>query len=251
MICPNCQISTVVDERNYGALYTCAACSSVYFLNFEGNPEYGDMEIAAPLVEEVAPIAEIPAQDNPSDPFALPQENNMDSFSNPTEIPPTDNSYAMPIDQSMEDFSQQMPPLEEQPQIEEAPMAAYEPAVAPPQVVKPPPTKATKPVAKPVKQMNNFSDVAKDLADFGNSETQVAGLNYDLTISGLDTIEINKLFKEAIDDVRLGWDVNEMMRSVKNGMVHFERLNPAKAFILAKRIQFLDIEKTWTQNVLS
>lgn len=250
MICPNCQVSTVVDERNYGALYTCSACQAVYFLNFDGNPEFGDME-AAPIVEE-APL-EIPPLDIPADPFALPQEN-ADAFAMPAaDIPQVDNSYAMPAEQPANDFSaapamdsyeQQLPPVS----MEASPEVIADP---PPPVAAPAPKAVNKPAAKPAKPMNNFSDVAKDLADFGNSETQVASLNYDLTISGLDTIEINKLFKEAIDDSRLGWDANEMMRSVKNGVAKFERLNPAKAYILAKRIQFLDVEKTWTQNVLS
>jgi hypothetical protein len=41
------------------------------------------------------------------------------------------------------------------------------------------------------------------------------------------------------------------MRSIKNGQIQFEKLNPVKAYILAKRLQFLDIEKQWKQNAMS
>jgi hypothetical protein len=96
-----------------------------------------------------------------------------------------------------------------------------------------------------------FDEVAKDISDFGNSETQVASLNYDLRVSGLDTSEILKIFKEAIDDRRFGWETNEMMRSIKNGEIFLAKLNPVKAYILSKRLQFLDVQKMWKQNVLS
>ncbi len=102
-----------------------------------------------------------------------------------------------------------------------------------------------------VQTFGSFTDVAKDISDFGNSETQVASLNYDLKISGLDTIEILKLFKESIEDSRFGWETNELMRSIKNGAISFEKLNPVKAYMLAKRLQFLDVEKKWKQNVLN
>ncbi len=105
--------------------------------------------------------------------------------------------------------------------------------------------------AVPDPAMSLFDEVAKDISNFGNSDTQVASMNYDLNISGLDTIEILKVFKEAIDDRRFGWETNELMRSIKNGEMHFSKLNPVKAYILSKRLQFLDVQKIWKQNVLS
>ena len=60
-----------------------------------------------------------------------------------------------------------------------------------------------------------------------------------------------KQFREIIEDPRFGWDANELLRGVKNGRIKFEKLNPVKAFILAKRLQFLDIEKNWKQNAIT
>jgi hypothetical protein len=43
--CPECKNTVPVTEAHYGALYTCPQCSAVYFVNFEGLPEYGDMQL--------------------------------------------------------------------------------------------------------------------------------------------------------------------------------------------------------------
>jgi len=170
MICPNCQIDSVIGEQHYGALYTCNACRAVYFINFEGQPEFG--EAPAALEEVIGP-----------------------------EIGSTEAVSAV------EEISSEKNSL--------------------------------------------FADVAQNITDFGNTETQLAGLNYNLKIIGLDTQEIKQLFQEAIADSKFGWDASEIMKNIKNGQVQFEKLNPAKAYILAKRLQFLDIEKHWQQNAMS
>ncbi len=43
MHCPQCSKEVSVLEAQYGALFTCPECYAVYFVNFEGQPEYGDM----------------------------------------------------------------------------------------------------------------------------------------------------------------------------------------------------------------
>lgn len=40
MECPSCHKDVKVTEAQYGALYTCSSCQAVYFVNFDGNPEY-------------------------------------------------------------------------------------------------------------------------------------------------------------------------------------------------------------------
>jgi hypothetical protein len=40
MDCPSCHKDVPVTESNYGALYTCATCQAVYFINFDGQPEF-------------------------------------------------------------------------------------------------------------------------------------------------------------------------------------------------------------------
>jgi hypothetical protein len=96
-----------------------------------------------------------------------------------------------------------------------------------------------------------FSNIAQEISDFGNTDSQLASMNYDLVVSGIDNQQTKTLFKEAIEDSKFAWDSFEIMKSLKNGRVEFTKLSPAKAYLLAKRLQFLDIEKSWKQNVLS
>ena len=95
-----------------------------------------------------------------------------------------------------------------------------------------------------------FSNVASDISNFGNSETQITSLNYDLRINGLDTREDLLAFKEMIEDSRFAWDVSDIMKQIKGGSLFLPRLNPVQAYILAKRLHFLDLEMKWKQNVL-
>jgi hypothetical protein len=195
MICPSCQNEQNVTENSYGALYTCQSCQAVYFINFEGQPEFGEVESSP--IESAIPF-EMASPEQSTD-QASENFNALDSLS----IQPLDIQQDISnVDQSENNFAGQ------------------------------------------------FSDVAKDISDYGNTETQIAHLNYDLKITGLDNFEMLTLLKEVVEDSRFGWDVNEIMKSVKQGEIKFEKLNPVKAYILAKRLKFLDVEKVWTQNAV-
>ncbi len=199
MICPSCQTVQGVTEQNYGALYTCQSCQAVYFINFDGQPEFGNDEALAESSPTIADdfVSETEKLQNQINESMQPiVEFNQNEFS--ADVSPFQNLY-------------------------------------------------TEPAAN---EMQTFKEVAQDIADYGNTESQIADLNYDLRISGLDTAEIISLFKEAIDDSRFGWDSNEFMRNIKRGEIIFEKLNPVKAYILAKRLQFLDVEKVWKQHAV-
>ncbi len=204
MICPSCHNDQVVTEHNFGALYTCSSCQAVYFLDFAGQPEYGDVENLI--------------IDQPLDMSTLPPTNLPDMVSAATdELPQTNDANSVePIVQfNQNEFA-----------AEPSPFESFQPI------------------------SNSFADAAKDISDYGNSESQIAHLNYDLKISGLDTAEMISGLKEAIEDSRFGWDASEMVRTIKNGEIRFEKMNPVKAYILAKRIQFMDVEKVWKQNAV-
>lgn len=239
MICPSCQKDVTVTEQNYGALYTCDQCQAVYFINFEGQAEYA----------EVPASFEPSADAMPADPFAgslepLIDTVNVVSVDAPLEGGLPDELHALTTDAAESTDSE--PPIMPSDLSSEA---AETPAdwsvsegVNPFETVQEP----TVPAAD-----NSFSQVAREISDFGNAEVHLAGMNYDLQISGLDTQETMRLFKEAIEDSKFGWDAGDLMKTVRNGEIRFQRLSPVKAYILAKRLQFLDIEKKWKQNVLS
>lgn len=184
MICPSCNKEQSVTEHNYGALFTCPTCQAVYFVNFDGQPEYGEVSNEVPV----------------DDPHVAPE--------------PATQMYEMPP-AATESFTE-IPMVEP---LQESPSA--------------------------------FSNIAQEISDFGNTDSQLASMNYDLVVSGIDNQQTKSLFKEAIEDSKFAWDAFEIMKSIKNGRVELSKLSPAKAYLLAKRLQFLDIDKKWSQNVLS
>lgn len=215
MICPNCQNDVVVTEQHYGALYTCSSCQAVYFINFDGKPEYGEVpsEFDSGLEPAVDSV-------------------DMVSFDNKIE-----NQFGDSLNQQTAEAS-------------DVAISSLENAF--PSVPENISSNVSSDLSSDLSSsVSAFSDAAKEISDYGNTEVQLAGLNYDLTVSGLDSQELMGLFKEAIEDSKFGWDSNDLMRSVKNGTIFFARLSPVKAYILAKRLQFLDVEKHWKQNVLS
>ena len=211
MICPNCQNDQSVTEQNYGALYTCKSCQAVYFLNFEGQPLFDDQ------IE--------------SEPAAIPSEAGYEPAPAQTETP-------------MQSFESIQSPTPLQSSSDEGAHASGSFEMNELSSV------AESFSSAPAEALSTFSEVAKDISDYGNTETQIAHLNYDLHVKGLDTAEIMGLLKEALEDSRFGWDVNELMRTVKSGEIKLMQLNPVKAYVLAKRLQFLDVEKIWKQNAV-
>lgn len=245
MICPSCKKDQKVTESNFGALYTCTSCQAVYFINFDGQPEYGevsseDYEAAQNSLQQQA-AATIPAG-----PEELPESfpdaglepimsvtENADSMLGGAEsgsylseiLGNANNAGVNPFELSQAQQEDPVPPAAKPRPASSFPKAAVE--------------------------GNLFADVAQEISDFANTDSNLAGLNYDLTVSGIDTQETKELFKEAIEDSKFAWDALEIMKSMKHGRIVIQRMSPAKAFLLAKRIQFLDIERTWKQNVLS
>jgi len=101
----------------------------------------------------------------------------------------------------------------------------------------------------PTEDSSLFSQVATEITSFANQDNSISVIAYDLKITGLDTKEILVLFKEAMEDSKFGWISQDIFLKIKNGECELKDLNPIQAFVLAKRIQFLDIDMNWTQNV--
>lgn len=264
MICPNCQKDQTVGEQNYGALYTCGSCQAVYFINFDGLPEYGEMS------EQDLQSFEISAEPDGLSEFSSGLEQNLPELGSVEPLVASQNvleniSYEAPVGEmpSLDSFSPVENPFESQDNMSalnsdfqlnnnyELPPVAEEVVAPAPVAVKPAAVSKPAPVVAKSAVSGAFADIAQEISDFGNTDAQLSGLNYDLVVSGIDTQETKNLFKEAIEDSKFAWDAFEIMKSVKNGRVEIKKLSPAKAYLLAKRIQFLDIEKVWKQNVLA
>ena len=164
MQCPQCNNDVPVTEAQFGALFTCPQCVAVYFVGFDGQPEYSSMESS---------FEQMPAD----------QENN-----------------------STEEFI-------------------------------------------PTFEISAFATAAQEIADYGNQEEVISNISYDLNIKGLDTIEVMQAFKDAIEDSKFAWLTQNILSQIKDGQTTLRNLNPIQAFVLATRIQFLDLDIEWKQNV--
>jgi hypothetical protein len=93
-----------------------------------------------------------------------------------------------------------------------------------------------------------------DIARFGNSDVSSArdgSLRYNLWVTGIDTSDVREAFREAITDRRLVWDIDQILRSVKNGEVRIANVSPAKAFIVVTRLRQLPVHVRWEQYAIS
>jgi len=93
-----------------------------------------------------------------------------------------------------------------------------------------------------------------DIARFGNSEdarTSDGSLRYTVFVTGIDTADVREAFREAITDRKLVWDIDQILRSLKNGEVAIENVTPPKAYILITRLRNLPVNVRWEQYAIS
>jgi hypothetical protein len=190
--CPQCKNDVPVTEAQFGALYTCPKCVAVYFVGFDGQPEYGSMEM--PNVE----MAD-------------------ESISQESASAPTETNFQPDYDFNAQNLNEESNSI----------LMTDLPEVVP----------------------SVFSSVAQEISDYGNQEELISNISYDVAIKGLDTKEVMQAFKDAIEDSKFAWLIQDILSQIKNGEVTLKNLNPIQAFVLATRIQFLDLDIEWKQNV--
>jgi Zn-finger nucleic acid-binding protein len=300
MQCPSCHKEVTAKDKDFGALFTCPQCRSVYFLNFDGTPEFG--EVIQPSADELARLqnASVPEKkkskkkkDKDKDNEEIEQHEVAAHLSpDQTSVEPMHNPL---LEAQPEPMTESVPPqTEEVSQIQEEPYhEAYQETIpqTPPdsepfsfespttetnvadselasELMAAPPEFQTEPQqssvmteivmseqevysSEPTDLPQDFREIASEIESFGNQQTAVAGLSYDLEITGLDSKESQELLKEAIEDSRFGWHAEDKIREIKTGTCRFKDLTPVQAFVLARRIQFIDVEMKWKQNVIA
>lgn len=279
MQCPSCQKQVDVKDKDVGALFTCPHCRSVYFINFDGTPDFG--EVQQPSAEELQRLQNLAIPEKKKKKKSKKDEDESEQQQAVIPEPQSEQTFeAAPAAFEQEvptvDISQnETPAFEIQPMesfslSEEQVPAPFEPAPVEPMAVEPMPIEALptetpsienfsyeapiENTAPPVQQQSaptDFNSIASEIENFGNQQTVVAGISYDLEVTGLDTKEAQELLREAIDDSRFAWHPDDVVREIRTGTCHFKNLTPVQAFVLAKRIQFIDMEMKWKQNVLA
>jgi hypothetical protein len=221
VICPQCSNEVPVTEAQFLSMYTCPKCQAVYFIDIVGQPEFGDMSLPIPEnpILPVDPSVEGETVESPQ--FAQPEYTPMDSSLG---VVPDNQLQTTELNEvvthgSLESMSTELT-------SDQNPFAI--------------------PEASP---FSDFNSTAMEITDFANQDNTIAAISYDLKISGLDTKETMLMFREAVDDSKFGWIPQEIFSMIENGQCEIKNLNPIQAFVLAKRIQFLDLEMDWKQNV--
>ncbi len=76
------------------------------------------------------------------------------------------------------------------------------------------------------------------------------GITYDLYISGLDGKDLRNELRDSLADSRLGWDVEEILKSIKKGNLQLKGLSSVRTSVVVNRLKALPLEIRWKQNTV-
>lgn len=92
-----------------------------------------------------------------------------------------------------------------------------------------------------------------DVAAFGNSDIsggRDGNLRYNLIIEGIDTTDVRTALREALTDRKFMWDIDQILRSIRNGKVNIPNVAPTKAYILISRLRGMPVRVRWEQYAI-
>lgn len=88
-----------------------------------------------------------------------------------------------------------------------------------------------------------------DIERYGNSNSANEGpLLYSITISGIDSQELREQVKEALTDRRLLFDVEGLMRGIKDGQIRLQEVSSLKTHVLVNQLLSLPLKFEWGQE---
>lgn len=227
--CPLCAAQV---QDDFG-LIECASCGAQLIVHVDGRVEHsgGASEPEVSPGTEVFEFGEVPREIEMESP--RPEKTVANAL--PADfVPPQDEAAAfeLPEQASISARPPELPPVFEDDltQVMDADATVYTPARAP------------------------DSPDLSDIAGFGNSDvssTREGSLRYNLFVTGIDTVDVRNSFREAITDRKLVWDIDQILRSVKNGEVKIQNVSAAKAFIVVTRLRNLPVQVRWEQYAIS
>ncbi len=222
-------------------------------VHMDGHVEYKGADDPAPE-PTIARAAEVPGAEPVLDfdaiesPPALPVDL----------VPPpgTSASFMVPEDEPENEAGSDTPEV-----VEEPPQEEDHTVLAPPQDpttfdFDTPPEYEEEEATPPPAVYNSAAPNSPDLSDvaaFGNSEMsggRDGTLRYNLIIEGIDTVDVREAFREAITDRKFVWDIDQILRSVRNGRVQIHNVAPTKGYILISRLRGLPIKIRWEQYAI-
>lgn len=239
--CPLCA-AEVPDD--FG-LIECAKCSAQLIVHMDGRVEYsGAKEVVEDEIPEItqsipqkkiSELTQFEFGEIPGD-IEFPEAGAQEEGEAPLEDG-EDTQVQGGHDLGSGEGTQSAPP----------PLPPEEPSGEFQELPEEPPAEVYKPPAA------NSPDLS-DIANFGNSDSSNSrdgSLRYNLLITGIDTADVREAFREAITDRKLVWDIDQILRSLKNGEVRIQNVTPPKAHILISRLRNLPLHVTWEQYAVS
>ncbi len=88
-----------------------------------------------------------------------------------------------------------------------------------------------------------------DIERYGNSNSSNDGpLLYSITISGIDSKELREQVKEALMDRRLLFDVDGLMKEIRDGQIELREVSSLKTHVLVNQLLSLPLKFEWGQE---
>lgn len=269
MQCPSCHKEVKLAEKDIGALFTCPSCRNVYFINFDGTPDFGEVQQVSEDELKALQQSSLPQKkkSKPKDHQDEQQPSNflpLEQQQVAPDVPFLDaSSLQIPMGNQQENvvdeaniqiteeqnfFAQRLPDHLNQNTLSQAESLPIESPFSDTDIF----SQNLQSVEQTASESTDggFQAMAQEIENFGNDQTVVSGLTYDLEIINVDSKEAMELLREALDDSKFGWNVEDFIKEIKAGKMTIKNLSPVHAYVLARRIQFIDLTMKWTQNVV-
>jgi hypothetical protein len=283
--CPLCH-APVKDD--FG-LQECLSCGAQLLIHMDGHVEYKGADRVEAIDEEddiktKSKVLEEQSYPSYQEPVYEMNEGPPPAPPSPDLVPPQDPKalYAMPEEEvkpppepdhfifggEVEEVSATPTPIpepepqapEEEPEVEATIPSVGETSPHPELTTfdfDSPPThvedEATPPPPVYVSASSPSSPDLSDVAAFGNSEMsggRDGTLRYNFIIEGIDTADVREAFREAITDKKFVWDIDQILKSVRNGKVFIPNVAPTKGYILVTRLRGLPVKIRWEQYAI-
>lgn len=215
--CPSCRKDIEISDTNLGSLYTCSHCSAVYFINFDGDPEYEELQVSDQVYE----------QQSSSD----PSKSEATNLANTADV-----ESALDVEHSLQSFepslaeSSNEQAFGDNPSIDEDQLAV--------QPVEDASGSSPVPTNNAIDEINEFAN---------STDVNLTGLSYRVSIQGIDSKALLQEVKEALEDARFNWDVGILLSQRKDGVIQLDQLTPVKAALVIQRLRLSGLDFKWEE----
>lgn len=224
--CPSCHKDIEISDTNLGSLYTCSQCSAVYFINFDGDPEYEELNVSDQVYEQQSSLDSVKPEEinlggTSDSESALAVEHSFQTFE--PSLAESSNEQSFGDNPSIDEDQLTVEPVEDSRGIEDLSVVSK---------------------SSPV----SASNAIEEINEFANStDVNLTGLSYRVLIQGIDSKALLQEVKEALEDARFNWDVGILLSKRKDGVIQLDQLTPVKAALVIQRLRLSGLDFKWEE----